>query len=204
MIGIDQVIAGFKAVTAVEWAAVVLALGYLLLAIRQNPWCWAWAIASSALYVVVFARGGLVMQAWLQVFYIVMALYGWRAWRGTTAVAPLAVSRWPPRWHAVAILVIAAVAMAHGAWAPHAETAAWVPYADSCIAWGSVVATLLETRKILESWLYWVVLDGAAAVLYASQGLSATAILFVLYSVLAVRGFVRWQRDTSLTESVNA
>ena len=59
-----------------------LALAYLLLAVRQNPWCWACAIASAAIYLVLFARGGLVMQAALQVFYVGMAVYGWRAWRG--------------------------------------------------------------------------------------------------------------------------
>ena len=190
--------------TAVEWVAVVLALGYLLLAIRQNPWCWGFAIAASAMYVVVFVRGGLVMQAWLQVFYIAMAVYGWRAWRGSAAVSPLSVSRWPLRWHLAAIAVIVLGATLHGAWLGDAANGRLVPYADACIAWGSVVATLLETRKILESWLYWIVLDAAAAVLYASQDLLATAVLFILYSALALRGYVRWRSDSILPAPARA
>lgn len=192
-----ELFAGFLAVTPVEWAAVVLALGYLLLAIRQSPWCWAFAIASSALYVVVFARGGLTMQAWLQVFYIGMAVYGWRAWRGSGDTPPLAVSRWPAAWHAAAIVGIAGVSALHGAVLGDPSAHPWVPYADACIAWGSVFATLLETRKILETWLYWIVLDAAAAVLYASQDLHATAILFLVYSALAVRGYLRWRSDAA-------
>lgn len=75
------------AIPPAEWVAVALALGYLLLAVRQNAWCWACAIASSGIYLVLFARGGLQMQAVLQVFYIGMAVYGWRAWRGAWSQA---------------------------------------------------------------------------------------------------------------------
>jgi nicotinamide mononucleotide transporter len=201
---LHDLLVGFAAVTGIEWTAVVLALGYVLLAIRQNPWCWSFAIASSALYTVVFARGGLLMQAMLQVFYIAMALYGWRAWRGTATVAPLAIGRMPLRWHALAITTIAAVAALHAVLLGDPALGRLVPYADSCIAWGSVFATLLETRKILENWLYWVVLDAAAAVLYASQGLLATAVLFVLYSALAIRGYVRWHSDATMGSAASA
>ena len=92
-------LAALAAVPPVEWIAAGLALAYLLLAIRQNPWCWACAIASAVLYLSLFAQAGLRMQAALQVFYVAMAVYGWRAWRGTAATPPLAVGRWPARWH---------------------------------------------------------------------------------------------------------
>ena len=127
----------------------------------------------------------------------------WRSMAGVPGGAlatapPLAVSRWPAAWHAAAI-VADRRRLRHctaRCWAIRRRIA-WVPYADACIAWGSVFATLLETRKILETWLYWIVLDAAAAVLYASQGLHATAILFLLYSALAVRGYLRWRSDAA-------
>jgi nicotinamide mononucleotide transporter len=199
---------GFVAVTATEWIAVALALAYLWLAIRQNPWCWACALASAVLYVVLFVRGGLVMQAWLQVYYIGMAIYGWRAWRGAGKREPLAVRRWPLHWHAAAIVVVIAIAAVNGATLAALRTDGathpLLPYADSLIAWASVFTTLLVARKVLENWLYWVVIDAAAAVLYAAQGLQATAVLFVIYSVLAVRGYVQWRRDTAATLAVHA
>ena len=85
----------FAAMPALEWVAVALALAYLLLAVRQNPWCWACAIASAAIYLVLFARGGLVMQAALQLYYVAMAVYGWRAWRSGAPAAPLRHARQP-------------------------------------------------------------------------------------------------------------
>jgi nicotinamide mononucleotide transporter len=179
----------------VEWVAVALALAYVLLATRQSRWCWPAAAASSAIYFALFARGGLPMQAALQVFYVAMAVYGWIAWRANHGdTSELRVSVWPARWHVAALgLVVAATVV--NVWLSGAAPASMVPYADAFVAWGSVVATWLMTRKVLESWLYWIAFDLVAAALYFSQGFEATAGLFVLYVALAVRGFIEWRRD---------
>jgi nicotinamide mononucleotide transporter len=190
------VIASFAAIPTAEWVAVVLALAYLLLAVRQNPWCWAAAAVSSAIYLLLFARGSLVMQATLQVFYIVMAAYGWYAWRGGALEpgATLPVSRWSGARHALAIAAIAVAALLNGRMIA-GETGGLVPYVDALVAWASVLATWLVARKVLENWLYWIAVDAIAAVLYWTQGFHATAVLFVLYVVIAARGYLAWRRD---------
>jgi nicotinamide mononucleotide transporter len=187
-------LAAIAAVPPVEWAAAGLALAYLLLAIRQSPWCWACAIASAVLYLSLFAQAGLRMQAALQVFYVAMAVYGWRAWRGTAATPPLAVGRRPARWHAWAIVAAVTVAALNG-WLVRDGEPALLPYVDALIAWGSVLATWMATRKLIENWWYWIVLDLAAAVLFARQGLYVTSLLFVLYTALALQGYLQWRRD---------
>jgi nicotinamide mononucleotide transporter len=194
----ESVLAAFAAVPAIEWVAAGLALGYLGFAIRQSAWCWAFAIASAGLYLVVFARAGLVMQAALQVFYVGMSVYGWRSWRGSAAEAPLAVSRWTVRQHALAWAAIAVFSMVNGWVITRGAAASWVSYLDAAIAWGSVLTTWMVARKVLENWLYWVLLDFAAAVLAAWQGLAAPALLFLLYTVLALRGYWQWRRDARL------
>ena len=176
----------------IEWLGVVLALGYLLLAVRQHVACWAFAIASSLVYLLVFARAALYMQAALQLFYVAMALYGWWAWRGGGSGAALPVTRWPVRRHIALMVVVLVIAVANGAWLD-SRTDAVAPYADTLITWGSVATTWLVARKVLENWLYWIVLDLGAVALYWSQGLAATAVLFVLYSAIAVQGFRRWR-----------
>jgi nicotinamide mononucleotide transporter len=190
-----ELLAAFAAVTAVEWVAAALALGYLLLAIRQSAWCWSFAIASALLYLVVFARSGLHMQAALQVFYAAMGVYGWRTWSGTRNDAPIAITRWPARHHVLAWSAIVIVAAVNGALIARQGEDGWVPYLDAAIAWGSVLATWMVTRKILENWLYWVVLDAAMVALAAWQGLAATALLFTLYTLLAIRGYWQWLGD---------
>jgi nicotinamide mononucleotide transporter len=187
--------AALAAVTPLEWTAVALALAYLLLAIRQNPWCWPFAIASGVLYLWLFARTGLVMQAALQVFYVAMALYGWRAWRGTRQRPPARVRRWPAVRHAWLLAAMALLTWGNVSLLGADGRDPLVAWVDAFVAWGSVLATLLTARKVLENWLYWIVLDLVAAVLYAAQGLTATAGLFVLYAALAVHGYRVWLRD---------
>jgi nicotinamide mononucleotide transporter len=194
------------AVSAVEWVAVALALAYLVLAIRQNAWCWAAAIVSSALYFWLFGRGGLYMQATLQLFYIAVAIYGWRAWRGGSGraeQAALRVSHWPVAWHVVAIGAVAIVTALNG-WLVARGESGVVLYVDAFVAWASVLATWLVARKVLENWLYWIVIDSVAATLYGSQGFHATAALFLLYVVLAVRGYRAWRADLVGREAIAA
>jgi nicotinamide mononucleotide transporter len=181
--------------TLVEWIAVALALAYVLLAIRQNRWCWPAAAASAAIYLVLFARGGLPMQAALQVFYVAMAAYGWHAWRSAHGEpAELRVRTWPRRWHLPAVAAVLLATALNVALLP-GDSGPFVAGADSLVAWGSVFATWLTARKVLESWLYWIVFDLVAAILYFAQGFHATTGLFVLYIVLAIRGFVAWRAD---------
>jgi len=193
---LDVIVAALAAIPPAEWAAVALALGYLLLAVRQNAWCWACAIASSAIYLVLFAQGGLVMQSALQVFYIGMGVYGWRAWRGGAgaSVEALPVTRWSARQHALGIGLALVLSVLNG-WIVARSQGGLVPYVDSFVAWVSVLATWMVARKVLENWLYWMVVDTVAAALYWSQDFHATAGLYVLYVVIAVRGYFAWRAD---------
>ena len=183
-----------SAIAPFEWLAVALALAYLLLAVRQHIACWFFAATSSAVFLWLFAHAGLVMQAALQVFYIAMAAYGWYSWRGgaATAHASRPVTTWPMVRHLAAIAVVVLASAVNGALSSP-DSPAVVRYLDALTAWGSVFATWLVARKVLENWLYWIALDLTAAGLYWSQGLFATALLFVLYSGIAVQGYRSWR-----------
>jgi nicotinamide mononucleotide transporter len=178
----------------VEWVAVALALAYVLLATRQSLWCWPAAGASGAIYLLLFSRAGLTMQAALQGFYVAMSVYGWISWRASHGQpGELNVSAWPLRRHvAAAAAVIAATAA--NVYLLGGDENPLVRYADSFVAWGSVIATWMMTRKVLENWLYWIVCDLVASALYFSQGFHATTGLFLVYIVLAVRGYRQWRR----------
>jgi nicotinamide mononucleotide transporter len=136
------------------------------------------------------------MQALLQVFYLAMAAYGWYAWRGGAVGqgATLPVTRWSAARNALAIATVVGAALLNGRIIA-GETGSVVAYVDALVAWASVLATWLVTRKVLENWLYWIVADAIAVVLYWTQGFHATAVLFVIYVVIAVRGYFAWRRD---------
>jgi len=103
-----------RAISLLELLAVVLAIAYLLLVIRQNIWCWACAGISSAIYVWLFVEARLYMESLLYFFYVAMAIYGWRVWFHARNEPELPVSSWSSRIHALAMLTIVAMAAASG------------------------------------------------------------------------------------------
>lgn len=178
-------------VTAWEALAVLLAIAYLWLAIRESIWCWAAAIASAAIYLVLLARVALYLESALQLFYIAVSVYGWRHWG--RAGAELRIRRWSARRHMAVIAVISAATAASGTLLT-ACTSAALPYIDSFIAWGSIVTTWMVARKILENWLYWFVIDSLSVYVYLQREMWLTAGLFALYLMLIVAGFRAWRR----------
>ncbi|HEX6997248.1 MAG TPA: nicotinamide riboside transporter PnuC [Gammaproteobacteria bacterium] len=180
---------------ALELTAVALAVAYLVLAIRQNPWCWPAALASVLLYVVITVDARLYMDAALQAYYAAMAVYGWYQWRrGGAEHTGVSITVWPLRLHAAAIVGTLALTAAVGTWLA-ANTDAAYPYLDSFATIGSIVTTYMVARKVLENWIYWLVIDSLYVYIYATRGLLPTAALFGFYLVLVVIGFRRWLRD---------
>jgi len=189
-------------ISVLQWwevLAVVLAVAYLVLAIRQNIWCWAAAAASTLLYLFIMYRASLYMESALQLFYLAMAVYGWRQWRhGGDGGAELEVTTWPVRHHVIAIASVFLLVFVSGELLTRYSEAA-LPFLDSFTTWGAVVATFMVTRKILENWIYWFVIDAVSIGLYLSRDLFFTAALFAGYLVMIVIGYRSWR--ASMQES---
>ena len=77
----------------------------------------------------------------------------------------------------------------------HRYSAAALPFLDSFTTWGSVLTTFMVARKVLENWIYWIVIDATSIVLYLDRGLYLYAGLFVAYLVIAVFGYFNWRHS---------
>ena len=179
---------------SLETLAVVAAVAYLVLAIRQNIWCWAAALVSTTVYLYVFYNARLYMESGLQVFYIAMAFYGWYQWSRGDHGSEISVSSWKMFQHVRAIAVILGLTLLSTLVLARFTNAA-MPLLDSLTTWGSVVATYMVARKIFENWHYWFVIDSLSIYLYMSRDLHQTAMLFAVYLVLIVIGLMAWRKD---------
>lgn len=185
----------FWQLSAFEIAALLLAVAYLLLAIRQNIWCWLCAAISTAIYVYLFFSARLYMESALNVFYFGMAIYGWHSWRsGVGDIAELPVTVWPARVHVVAIAAIMLLSTGSGALLD-AQTDAAFPYIDSLTTFSAVWATFLVARKVLENWWYWLIIDAVSVVIYWLRDLQFTSLLFAAYVIMIPFGLVAWTRS---------
>ncbi len=198
---LDRFAAAAEATSVAEVVAVLLAIAYLLLVIRQNILCWAAALASVLIYLVIFFNAQLYMESVLQIFYAAMAVYGWYQWKyGGVEHQGLGIVTWRLRHHAIVIGGILVSTMVFG-WGLSATDAAF-PYLDSFTTVAAVVTTFMVARKVLENWAYWFVIDGLSVYLYISRELYLTAGLFVLYLVMIVIGFRCWWREWQADASV--
>ncbi len=205
MDSLPAVLAGqFSQLSVFELSAVLLAIAYLLFAIRQSIWCWLCAAISTAIYVYLFMQAKLYMESLLNGFYFAMAIYGWRVWeKGSGDQAELPVSVWPLRTHIVAMAVIAALSLVTG-YLLERHTDAVYPYIDSMTTYAAVWATFLLIRKVLENWWYWLAIDLVSIVIYWTRELPFTSLLFVVYVLLIPFGLVTWTRSYRAARSITA
>lgn len=196
-----QISSQFTGMATAELIAVIFALLYLVLAIRQNIWCWMCAAISTLIFSTVYFSANLYMESLLNIFYFGMALYGWLKWRGGgSKETALPVSVWSERVHLVAISIIVVLSVISGALLERFTDAAF-PYIDSATTYAAVWATFLVARKILENWWYWLVIDIASVFIYWSRDLELTSLLFVFYVALIPIGLVSWTRSYRLGQN---
>lgn len=178
-----------------EIVAVVFAVFYLVLAIRQNIWCWLFAGLSTAIYVYLYAASDLYMESALNGFYFGMAIYGWVQWRsGAFLRDGLPISTWPRHVHAKAIAAVVIVSVICG-YLLASYTDAAFPYIDSMTTFAAIWATFLVAKKVLENWWYWLAIDVVSVFIYWSRDLELTALLFVFYVAIIPAGLVSWTRS---------
>ena len=176
-----------------EPLAMGLALGYLLLIILEQRNAWLLAAMSAGLYLKIFYDVGLFMEAGLQVFYIVMAVYGFWAWGRNSSGQHLRIQRWPLKLHLLILAAVLTSGVGIGLLLARFTDAA-LPIPDSITTIGALTTTWMVARKVLENWLWWVGIDLVSIVLYLERGLELTALLFAGYVVLALLGWHNWRR----------
>ncbi|MEK6629428.1 MAG: nicotinamide riboside transporter PnuC [Acidobacteriota bacterium] len=185
---------------SLEIAGVGFGIVAVWLTIRENPWCWPVGLVNVLLFTAVFAQARLYGSAGLQVVYAALAIYGWYAWlHGGANDGALHVSRAPRRVLAGLLLVSTAVALLLGVGLRVAGAA--LPMVDGAATSFSLAAQALQTRKWIENWLIWVVVDAVYVVMYASQTLYLTAGLYAVFLVMAVIGWRAWTGSMTIARA---
>jgi nicotinamide mononucleotide transporter len=178
-----------------EILAVITGIISVYLSTRENIWSWPTAIVNVSLYFVVFYEAKLYADMGLQVVYFVLSLYGWYEWLyGGENRTELHVSR-VSRSLGVRLAVLGVVSAAVLGTALARFTDASLPYVDSATTTTSLVAQWMMTRKILENWAVWAVVDVVYVGMFIFKRLYLTAGLYTVFLVLAVMGYVQWKRS---------
>ena len=138
----------------IELIAVFSAILYLVLAVRQNILCWSAWIISSCLYFFIMIEANLYMEALLQIFYIVMGIYGWMQWNKGGSEGGFEVNTMTSAQHVKVLGCILFLSIFFGLFLEKFTDAA-LPFWDSLTTWGAVLTTYLVAKKFIENWMYW-------------------------------------------------
>ncbi|MEA1990457.1 MAG: nicotinamide riboside transporter PnuC [Pseudomonadota bacterium] len=194
---IAAVISAFIEQSGWEWIAASLGITYVVLAAKESIWCWPAAFASTLIYTVLFWEGQLPMQAILNFYYMGMAVYGFILWqKSNSESSDIVISTRSFKFHALYILTGLVTSILIGYYLS-ALYEARLPYLDALVMVFSVMTTVLMARKVMENWLYWIVINAFAIALYWQTGFYATIVMFLVYLVLAVYGYRNWKKLAS-------
>ena len=175
----------------IEKLAVIFSVTYVVLAAKGNIWCWFFAAASVSIYIYLCYEAKLFAETILQIFYLLMAFLGYFSWSNSNRkfiVKQLSISH-----HILIILSGAVITFLIGFYLA-TYTEAKMPIIDSFTTCFSIIATFLVIRKVLENWLYWIIIDIVSVYIYFSRDLHLTSILFLTYTCVAIVGYINWKK----------
>lgn len=184
-----------------ELTGVVTGLLCVYLAAVNNIWNWPFAMVSTGIYIYIFAQEALYADALQNIYLFLINIYGWYFWSRQPANAPkVPVTRITTK-QIVILISVAAIAAPSLAFTLiklakilNYEPAAY-PYLDSFCTVVSLTAQAYMARKVLENWLIWIFVDVIYVGIYLVKGLQPTAIMFGIYAVLALIGYIDWRKD---------
>ena len=197
MEGVNQVIEMAKQTSVMEWIAVLCLVIYIWLIARENVLAWPFGIIGSAIYIWICYTSHLFLDAGLQVFYVAFGIIGWMKWKETGNRTH--IQQWPLKKHLIWLLTGGISILLLG-WLAAQHTSQQSPYVDAFIFVFSLIATYFTAEKILENWMYWIVVDAVAVGLFYSKELYLTSLLYVIYTILALIGWFKWKGELKKEE----
>lgn len=181
----------------IEVLGAILGLLYIFFSIKQHILTWPTGLFTSVLYTVVFFQSGFYADMGLQVYYVAISIYGWYYWlkggKKDNQGEKVPVTKMPQKLFLKSILVTAIIyaillfVLIH-------FTDSTVPIMDSLTTALSITATWMLAKKYIEHWLIWIFVDIISAGLYVYKGLWPTVILFIVYTIMAVLGYIEWKK----------
>ena len=175
-----------------EIIAVISAVIYVYLAAKANKWCFLFGLISSVIYVYIATVLKFYFDTAINAYYVFMSIYGWVEW-GKTKPSNLQIQSLSKAGFRKLILIGLLLCIGLGLLADYFSDAV-LAYPDAFTTIFSFIATYLVVKKYIENWIIWIFVDLIAAGMYFYKELYLTALLFILYTILAIWGFKNWKK----------
>lgn len=190
--------------TILEILGVTFNLLYLILLIQEKIVCWIFGILGSAISIWLFMRMNLYSESILYVFYVLIGFYGYYSWNHTDKNnETLPITTWKYMPHVISLIVGLFTGYGLGYYFD-TYTDAQNAYFDAYTTVFSFIASYMEAKKILSSWIFWIIINGATIFLYSSRGLDIYSLLTVVYFVSSFVGYFTWKKKLDLENTATS
>ena len=177
----------------IELMATISGLLCVYFGIRQNILTWLFGLIQVVIYTYIFYEAALYSDVGLHVFYIFIQLYGYYSWtkkdENNQTLQPGLIGRWVYFW----IILVVGSSFVLGSFMS-TYTAASMAFPDAFTTTSSILAQFLMIRKKVESWIFWIVVNLYAIIIYASKGLLISSGLYFVFLIMAIIGLIEWNR----------
>lgn len=186
-----------------EIIAVVLNLIYLILLIKEQIACWFFGVSGSIVSIYLFYSIGLYSESILYIYYVFIGIYGYQLWKKKNKPKNnLNIRTISLKKHFLIVISGIVLALIAGQYFK-SHTDAVNPYLDAFTTIFSFIASFLEARKILSSWLFWIVINTATILLYFQQSLDYYLSLIIIYIAFSFIGYIDWKKKHQITKAYN-
>lgn len=183
----------FQQTSLLEWLGFISTIACIYLAAKENIWNWPIAIVSIVISAILYFESHLFGDFALQFYFLFTAFYGWWFWvkkkqQDEKPVVSIKLRQW-----GVIVISIAVLTLVLGYFLDR-FTPTNVPYEDGFCTAVSFVAQIMLTRKILENWLLWIIVDICYVPLLVYKNLNVYAVLYAILVFIAIKGYLDWRK----------
>jgi nicotinamide mononucleotide transporter len=189
---------------SIEGLAVGTGLASVWFSVKEKIWVYPVGLVSVGIYVYLSFVYGIYADMGINIYYVIMSMYGWYRWlqpsvgstvkeitRSSKKVLIISLSLLFLSWLILFILL-------------QRFTDSDIPLWDSLTTSLAIVGMWLMAEKKVEHWLFWIATDLLSIPLYYYKGLVLTSGQFLVFTVLAVMGWLQWNRSIKPTVKIDS
>jgi nicotinamide mononucleotide transporter len=182
-------------ITLLELAGAISGVVGVLLTAKENILCFPIGIVNVSLYAWLFFQSKLYSDSILQIIYLILLAYGWYEWTiGKKNKKQLEVSSTSGKMSLYLWMIGIISTFSIGMFFKYNSDAS-LPLIDALTTSMSLIAQWMVARKKIENWIIWIAADIIYIFMYVYKHLYLTSILYFIFIILAVIGWVHWRKD---------
>lgn len=188
--------------SCIELIGTLFGLLGVWLATKQKISSWPVGLVNVSAFFILFYQVHLYSGMFLQLFYFLTNIYGWYIWRKQLSADQLpSVLTFKIRWLLILITLLFSALVGYlvqmlPVYFPHVfSEPASQPYFDAFLAIASIVGQVLLTRRVLDNWYVWVIVNTISVFVFYRQGLYLLSIEYFVFLLLAVHGVLSWKKE---------